>query len=414
MHLDLTSHDGLGPMSQELMAFLDQNFHGLPPFSPLALDFCAQLSKVFSSDEDPDIAALGFWLRPAHIHELKEAFKASSRSIRLAKGLAFHITASNVDTLFTYSWIVSLLAGNGNIVRLPTKQSRAIECILGHILKMLEQKQFAEIGDMTCLIRYAHQETITAAISAKADIRIIWGSNPTVEAIRRIPLNPYGKDIAFPDRFSYAALSSEAYNAIDINEKERLAKAFFRDAYGFDQHGCSSPRLIFWIGGEDDCRKASEAFYKLLQAEIERRDYQLPLSDVLQKKTMLNVLCASLPVQSVLESGNALTVVALPARTPLSHRHPGGGLFFHLILPGLEDIVPFASTQDQTMTYYGFDSASIETLARHLNGRGPKRFVPIGEALHFSSIWDGLDLLLELSNCIAINIPFSSTKESGL
>ena len=414
MYIDLTSHDQTGPLPLELKVFLERNFHALPPFSPLALDFCAELSKLFADDEDPDIAALGFWLRPAHLHEIKEAFKASKGSIRVSKGLAFHITASNVDTLFAYSWIVSLLVGNGNIVRLPTKQSKAIENIVRHINNVLEQSRYAGIADTTCLLRYAHQQSITAAISSKADIRILWGSNPTVEAIRTIPLNPYAKDIAFPDRFSYSAIAALPYQALDFEEKERLAKAFFRDAYGFDQHGCSSPRLIFWIGQAEDCNTAAKAFYNLLQEEIVRRKYQLPLSQVLQKKTVLNVLCANLPVQSVIQASNELTVVDIPARTPLSRLHPGGGLFYHVAMPELEELTRFASTQDQTLTYFGFHSASLERLVRHLNGIGPKRFIPIGEALHFSPIWDGMDLLLELTNCIAVELTYSSIKESGL
>ena len=39
----------------------------------------------------------------------------------MGRGLIFHITPTNVPTNFFYSFIFSLLSGNSNIVKLPTK-----------------------------------------------------------------------------------------------------------------------------------------------------------------------------------------------------------------------------------------------------------------------------------------------------
>jgi hypothetical protein len=57
---------------------------------------------------------------------------------------------------------------------------------------------------------------------------------------------------------------------------------------------------------------------------------------------------------------------------------------------------------DQTLVYYGYDSNEVRDLAESLAGRGIDRFVPVGNALTFSTDWDGYDLLQEFSKRVAI------------
>lgn len=374
------------------------------PFEPVLLKFCQHLSKKLLTLADPDLAALGFWLRPAQISELKKRFKTFNTSIisRKPRGLVFHITASNVDTLFAYSWLLSLLMGNNNIVRLPSKHSDALEEILDIVNNLFKNKNYASIARTNHFIRYAHQKNITEAISLKADVRVIWGSNRTIEEIRKVSLNPYAKEIAFADRSSYAVISSESYSTLKKEQKTHLAQSFFRDAYGFDQHGCSSPRLIVWIGGKENIHRASTEFYQYLNGEIERRKYQVPLSDFMHKQTFVYTLCAEGFVQDVNTFNNELSVLQAPQFMALN-THPGGGLFFHMPLKTLQDLSRFISLDNQTLTYFGIESSTLNAFISELNGRGPIRIVPIGEALNFSSVWDGYDFLQEFTRCVEIH-----------
>jgi hypothetical protein len=67
------------------------------------------------------------------------------------------------------------------------------------------------------------------------------------------------------------------------------------------------------------------------------------------------------------------------------------------------DLLAFLTAEDQTASYYGIEIAEIHALARRLNGRGIDRFVPLGHALDFDRIWDGLDLLQEFSRRVKID-----------
>lgn len=404
MYFDFTDYDNVTSPPQELVDFCQSNFHHLPPFGPIQIEFCQALSNFFSKETDPDITALGFWLRAAHIQELKADFTAVTKrgTLRTSRGLAFHITASNIDTLFVYSWMLSLLAGNGNVIRVPTKQSAAIDRILCITLGVLKQPKFAAIADSTCLLRYGHQPIITELLSTYSDIRIIWGSNESINTIRKIPLSPYSKEVVFPDRFSYTLIATDSYLRCDPTEKQLVAQAFFRDAYGYDQHGCSSPRVLFWIGTPDQSKQAASEFTDYLQAECIRRGYRLPLSDYLKKLTVIYTLCSQLPIEEVQMISNEVSTVTLSDLPQSFRNHPGGGLFYHLLLNNIQELQRFVSKQDQTATHFGFDIPSILETASTLNGLGPSRFVPIGEALLFSNTWDGTDILQDLTRSIEI------------
>ena len=66
-------------------------------------DFSNKLNQDRESDAYADLKELSFWCREKNILRLK--IKHSSEYNRIGKGLAFHITPSNVPTNFFYSLI---------------------------------------------------------------------------------------------------------------------------------------------------------------------------------------------------------------------------------------------------------------------------------------------------------------------
>ena len=95
----------------------------LKPFDPVLLQFTEQLSKkillIRESKYYPEIMALGFWLRKANIRKMKNNFLDQQKNkFILPRGIVLHFAPSNVDTIFVYSWIISLLMGNCNVIRL--------------------------------------------------------------------------------------------------------------------------------------------------------------------------------------------------------------------------------------------------------------------------------------------------------
>jgi hypothetical protein len=112
------------------------------PFDNSVVEFIVGLGKSLRTDPAtrafPELVALGFWARAATLRQLKIRFEtAYPRTIRLARGLAFHVAPANVDSIFVYSLLLSMLAGNTNLTRISSRsgaQSNALLSVLHRAL----------------------------------------------------------------------------------------------------------------------------------------------------------------------------------------------------------------------------------------------------------------------------------------
>ena len=235
----------------------------LGPFSEPAMEFCSALSRTLFADaaarQFPAAMALAYRIRKAELVSLRSAFSAleSEETLLFPRGLVFHLPPGNVDTMFIYSWLFSFLVGNRNVVRLPTRSSPQVEAICEVYRRLLRDAPDA-VRSNTVMVRYGHEREITGALSACADVRVIWGGDATIEAVRTLPLPPHARELTFADRFSLCAIRADAWHALDPGGRRQLAEGFFNDAYWFDQLGCSSPRLVAWCSGEGTREAAAE------------------------------------------------------------------------------------------------------------------------------------------------------------
>ena len=103
----------------------------LPCFAPVICNFVAALSTRLQQEgrRYPDLAALGFWLRPRNIDEQRKRMAG-----RMPLGMVFHLVPSNVPTVAFYSWLMALLTGNSSVVRLSSRIDPMQEAMLA-ILK---------------------------------------------------------------------------------------------------------------------------------------------------------------------------------------------------------------------------------------------------------------------------------------
>ena len=116
----------------------------LIPFNKTICEFLNDLSKKLNKDKKiinySDVKAFSFWCRKANIEKYKKQFQDGK--FRLGLGLAFHITPSNVPTNFAYSFVFGLLAGNANIVRIPTNNSPQVNIICNAIKGLFKNSSF--------------------------------------------------------------------------------------------------------------------------------------------------------------------------------------------------------------------------------------------------------------------------------
>ena len=373
------------------------------PFTEDRIGFLADFARRLSrrAKGDGGAQALAFWLRRAELLRLQEEFNAAERPElrRMPRGTVFHVPPANVDSIFVYSMALSMLTGNRNIVRMSSRVLVQSNLILDTVLETLIDHP--SVAEATALISYSHDDAITAALSAGSDVRVIWGGDGTVAAIRRWPLPPHGRDITFPDRYSMAAIHAERYLELDDPERDDLAGRFYNDTFWFDQMGCSSPRTLIWVG-ERASQEAAGDFHPRLVRVTQAKGYSPDAALAVAKLSEAFRGIIDRPVDRYEYFGNADTVLDSPEFLAARGEFCGGGLLYQTRVDRLPQISPHVRRTDQTLTVFGIDRDEIDELLSAVAGRGIDRVVPVGKALDFSRVWDGYDLVSEFTRIVTM------------
>ncbi|MDR2761196.1 MAG: hypothetical protein LBB88_01190, partial [Planctomycetaceae bacterium] len=388
------------------------------PYSDLVINFLDDLSKRLRENKQaatfPDIISFAFWCRKSNIMKLRSAFADDKK--RLGRGKIFHISPSNIPVNFAFSFVFGLLAGNSNLVRVPSKLFPQTEIICNAIDATMKDDKYELIRKSNSFIRYGRSDELTAKFSSGSQGRIIWGGNQTIQNIRKFQIAPNGVEITFADRYSLCIINSDAIKQINDQELDRLASNFYNDTYLIDQNACSSPHLILWTNENYNCdskldneflkRKFWDAVYVKAGGEksgvIAGKNYELSGINAVDKFARLcQVAIESDSVDSAIRYDNLLYRVLLkklPAN--LDQLRGRFGLFFEYDLRQLDELNECVNSTYQTLTYFGINA---ETLADWIISRrlsGIDRVVPIGSALDISVIWDGYDIIGQLSRIV--------------
>ena len=167
----------------------------LPAFSERAVNFLSQLSRMLLRDKRSgvDVKSYAYWIRKA---SLDAASREGDYQNRLGRGIALHIAPSNVPVNFAVSMTSSLLAGNCTVVRVSSKPFPQVDLICETMNRLLDGV-CSDMRPYVCVLRYEHSETVTQALSAMCDVRVIWGGDRTIETIRRAPLPPRAVAVSY-------------------------------------------------------------------------------------------------------------------------------------------------------------------------------------------------------------------------
>ena len=371
------------------------------PYSDLACEFLNDLSKYLMTHESireyPDVMTFAFWCRRANIEKLKGEFQDDKA--RLGLGLIFHIAPANVPINFAFSFVFGLLSGNSNMVRVPSILFDQVEIVCKAIANLLEIEKYHLIKSGNAFVRYERNDEVTALLSKNCNARLIWGGDNTINNIRQATIPARCRDIAFSDRYSFSIISSDSLVALNVQELERLTQGFYNDTFLMDQNACSSPHLVVWIG--QNKAAAQQKFWASLH-ELVKAKYLIPPVVAVDKYTRLCENAIEMDNIAGFESyGNLIYILKLNALADTLDQHHGKfGHFFEYEAEALTEIVPIVNIKYQTLTYFGVDSVALKDIVVSNSLQGIDRIVPIGQAMDMSVIWDGYDVLKDLSRII--------------
>lgn len=375
---------------------------GVEPLSPLNDDNLAflealsnDLMKSPSAKIHPELVALGFWLRKRNIQNMFESkLRQTSKVMHKPLGTVVHFTPANVDTMFVYSWVCSLLCGNNNIVRVATAQSDIKEVLLNTLDRLFQIPQFSAVAKRNWFISYDKSSGLSGQLSTFADARVIWGGDESVNSIRSLPCKPRCRDISFADRFSATILD---LRQVDESQRlEDLAQRLWRDTVPYAQQACSSPRIVYFLGNTPVLLSVLEDLNELAyetEISITQKNNQLVTMQLAQSTDADCQILMQDRVCAISVSGITETMLGW---------HNGENVFYVRLLDEPEAMFTDSLDKLQTLSYWGLSEHDKLKVLSHPSISGIDRVVPVGQALDFTPIWDGFDLASQLTRSVVV------------
>ena len=380
----------------------------LPFASKQVINFINTLSQSILKKPEfkdyPELMAMGFWMRKSHIIKIiDDNLNQSVQEVRLARGVVFHIAPSNVDSVFIYSWFLSMLAGNVNIIRLSSKSGKQIDLLLKLLNDLFKLSEFSDIASRQVLISYEYDDQITAYFSEHCDVRVIWGGDNTIKKIRQIPIPSTAIELPFADKFSLSLIDASEFVELHKDKKSKLIHSFINDAFWFGQMACSSPRLIVWMGENDIIEKAKLSFWTEVNETLTNNIADISTADIVNKLVASHRMAIEEKVSIIKSNNNLINRIQLTSCKGINTSlHCGAGLFYEVSIFELDELMTCVSSKIQTVGYFGISKEQLKQFVERCLPIGIDRIVPIGKALEFSPIWDGYSLLKDFTRIVDI------------
>ena len=281
-HGNLYEDRELVPLREGLAEACVRTMAGPPLESGVVVEACGELARrVERGDYDRLLAplltglamdpgqlqaAVGLFRRESLLYKLETELgpdlgplrrpgRAPIRRARYPLGTLLHIAAGNVDGLPAYSVVEGLLAGNINILKLPSMDHGASILLLAELARLEPRlKDFIYVFDVPS----TDLESLTAFARA-ADGIVVWGGDEAVRAARQLA-EPDTRIIPWGHKLSFA------YATADASEGDLRALA--RHICLTRQLLCSSCQGIF-LDTEDmgAVQALGERFFALLREE---------------------------------------------------------------------------------------------------------------------------------------------------
>lgn len=384
----------------------------LPVAAPVSREFVRELSQYFLRDSkfrsEPALVALGYWFRDTAVERWLATTFPTNRSF-VPRGTVFHIPPGNVETNYLYIWLLSLLVGNRNIVRLPSRESNLVDGIATFLEALLAEERYATLGSMNRFARYQHEARITAFYSASCDLRVVSGSDATIQTLRQVPLQANAVELNLSAKSSFVVLNVATILDAADEQLTEWARDLWSDLSSFDQLACNSPRGVWWLGAsQQDIQVARERFWSAFDGVVATVESPWRTAGVVQRESFLDTIGLSGFRAKLASTHN--TPVQRVWIEPVDTRAPwfdewfaGNGILFETAIVDLSALSPHLSRRHQTVSSLGVNTEQWRAFLLEKPAVGIDRIVPMGQSLSFDAVWDGFDIGRILTREITIS-----------
>ena len=362
--------------------------------------FLSTLSRLILGDRKaksyPDLVAFAFFIRKANLKKMlgTDLNTFSQRGW----GTVLHIAASNIPLNFAYSLVFSMLAGNSNIVRLPSQTHEQSFYLIKIIEKILLSSDFEELYSKTLFIKSERGSDRLADVASIVDGLVVWGGDHTVKHFMDLPKKVGVVELYFPSKVSSCLINLDSFVALSDDSQLKLAEKFYNDTFLFDQNACSSPSKCFWVLGKFSAFEKKKTFWDNLEIVKKRKGYKISAMALVDRSLDIfqNICVGARPYRIEKHSNSTWLVQGSYCDDPAGRF----GLFNEISVSRVSDVFTHLRQNEQTLTYFGFDRDEILKEMQKQDFCNIDRLVPIGSALEMSHIWDGKNIINVLSRAL--------------
>ncbi|MFP8965844.1 acyl-CoA reductase [Pokkaliibacter sp. CJK22405] len=360
----------------------------------------AELSSLCMASPSASLKALGFWLRPAHLKQMKTL--VAGQRLR-PRGHVLQVAPGNVDTLFIYVSLLALWMGNVVTVRLSSRESEDERLLLTMLNTLNQHTQWQSALARLRLLRCDYDDPQWLRQLACADVRVFWGSNQTLAQLSQLPKAAHCTELLMGHKHSLCLIHSAELLA---DQEMRWAEGFIRDTLEFAQQGCASPRTLIWLGNDEDNRQAQARFWSVI-AEKSAKDsaaasrYPIDEAGALERLLQLQSLTMDGLISAPWQQSGAFVRLPVSGLNQAQEaRHPAQGVIFEWQIEQLASLATELRPWHQTLTFIGGSREALVDWALSEAVPGLDRIEPVGQALVFDPVWDGHSLLLSLARLL--------------
>jgi hypothetical protein len=313
----------------------------------------------------------------------------ANKSLRiLPRGVACHWIAGNVPLLGLFSWALSALAGNINIIRTSSRAGDFVTPVLELLARSSEAGH--DLADDTLVLSFPREDEAShRAMSAVANVRVAWGGLESVAAVTTMPAGWDCETVVLGPRMSLAIVDPALTT-------DRVLSRLASDIAYFDQQACSSPQWVFVKGRRGDGQLDAwlQRFTAAFAAQAQGLGrHPLDLGETYRiELDRARVLLDGGVVHR--DNGTAWTVAVVDApdgRVACMNR-----VVQIVPVADVEDVCPHIPANVQTAVMM-LEQADAERFSERAAARGVCRFPRPGEGNHFENPWDGIPLMSRLT-----------------
>ncbi|MEA1927079.1 MAG: acyl-CoA reductase [Candidatus Auribacterota bacterium] len=385
------------------------------------LEILGKLGSNILADKDLNhregISYLCLWLRKNNLRSLIELnlrdiryldeFVSVSRNSGIKaqpRGIICHWIAGNITTLAVFSLVESVMAKNGNIVKVPEGSADLIIRILkklGEIEVLFKDNHYSgrDILNSISILSFSSSETLRSReFSMIADGKVIWGGKQAVSSILALPQQEHCESIIFGPKYSFSVFDR---GFIEEEDMDGALKKTVLDIIAFDQRGCSSPHVVFFEKSGVDIKelaaRLANCFKEITKKYPMREITPYASSEILDVRARYYLD----PEKDIIASDGCGWTVLINKDLRLEEPVQNRTIFIKEVVT-IDDVIQLITKKVQTIGVAIKEEKKRERFCSEVTYHGVARCVVPGLMNNFDAPWDGIFLLSRLVRFVSL------------